>query len=321
MSTIPAAWARLVTVSWVADCTVSAVPGVPPKVAALVPVRFVPVTVTTVPPAVAPTGGSTAGGTVVTVTGTNLTGTSAATFGGTPGTALTVQSATQLTVTSPAHAAGIVDIQVTTPGGTTATGSADKYTYTTPCARTTVHVNGTLSSNTTWSPECVTAYLVETSVVVPTGVTLTIAAGTVVKFAQQGGTGLSVAGKLIAHGAASSQIILTSYKDDSVAGDTNSDGDSTAPAPFDWAGITNYYNTDVGTLDLDNVTIRYSGNAITTTTTAATVTNSTFTDNMGPAIFVYGNGGGNGRLDPMMDAGNTATGNGINGIAVDAVAG
>src|SRR5664279_3405830 len=226
MSTIPAAWARLVTVSWVADCTVSAVPGVPPKVAALVPVRFVPVTVTTVPPAVAPTGGSTAGGTVVTVTGTNLTGTSAATFGGTPGTALTVQSATQLTVTSPAHAAGIVDIQVTTPGGTTAVVTADKYTYTTPCARTTVHVNGTLSSNTTWSPECVTAYLVETSVVVPTGVTLTIAPGTVVKFAEAGGTGLSVAGKLIAHGAASSQIILTSYKDDSVAGDTNSDGDA-----------------------------------------------------------------------------------------------
>ncbi len=78
--------------------------------------------------AVAPTSGSAAGGTVVTVTGTNLLGATKATFGGTAGTAVTVVSATQLKVTSPAHATGVVDIQVTTGGGTSVVATADKYT-------------------------------------------------------------------------------------------------------------------------------------------------------------------------------------------------
>jgi kynureninase len=45
---------------------------------------------------------------------------------------LTVVSATQLKITSPAHAAGAVDVQVTTPGGTSAVATADKYTYAEP---------------------------------------------------------------------------------------------------------------------------------------------------------------------------------------------
>jgi IPT/TIG domain len=79
--------------------------------------------------AITPTSGSTSGGTVVTVTGTLLTGASAVTFGGTAGNALTVLSDTQLRITSPGHPAGVVDIQITTAGGTSATGAADKYTY------------------------------------------------------------------------------------------------------------------------------------------------------------------------------------------------
>jgi len=47
-STVPAACAGLVTVTWVPDTTVTAAPAVPPNVAAVAPVRFVPVTVTTV---------------------------------------------------------------------------------------------------------------------------------------------------------------------------------------------------------------------------------------------------------------------------------
>ena len=39
------------------------------------------------------------------------------TFGGTAGSGVTVTSATQATVTTPAHAAGVVDVTVTTPGG------------------------------------------------------------------------------------------------------------------------------------------------------------------------------------------------------------
>jgi len=79
--------------------------------------------------AITPTSGSTSGGTVVTVTGTLLTGATTVTFGGTAGTALTVLSDTQLRITSPRHPAGPVDIQVTTPGGTSAATAADNYTY------------------------------------------------------------------------------------------------------------------------------------------------------------------------------------------------
>ncbi len=44
-------------------------------------------------------------------------------------TNVVIVSATQLTATSPAEAAGQVDVKVTGPGGTSATGTADHYTY------------------------------------------------------------------------------------------------------------------------------------------------------------------------------------------------
>jgi hypothetical protein len=81
--------------------------------------------------AVSPTSGSAAGGTTVTITGTGFTGATAVTFGGTPATGVTVVSDSQISAVSPAHATGTVDIQVTTPGGTSAAVAADQYTYTT----------------------------------------------------------------------------------------------------------------------------------------------------------------------------------------------
>ena len=40
-----------------------------------------------------------------------------------------VLSDTRLTATIPAHSAGLVDVRVTTPGGTSAISKADQYTY------------------------------------------------------------------------------------------------------------------------------------------------------------------------------------------------
>ena len=78
---------------------------------------------------ISPAGGPVAGGTVVAIKGTGFTGATAVSFGATAGTSFTVVNATSITVTSPPGAAGTVDVTVTTAGGTSATSTADKFTY------------------------------------------------------------------------------------------------------------------------------------------------------------------------------------------------
>ncbi len=75
-----------------------------------------------------PTSGPAAGGTLVTITGTNFTGASVVDFGTNPATNLTVVSSTKITADSPAGS-GVVDVTVTTPGGTSGTSSADHFSY------------------------------------------------------------------------------------------------------------------------------------------------------------------------------------------------
>src|SRR6202034_4844027 len=76
---------------------------------------------------ISPNSGSTAGGTKVTLTGTNLSGATGVSFGG-ASASIVSDSSTQISVTSPAASAGTVNVTVTTPGGTSATGSADHFT-------------------------------------------------------------------------------------------------------------------------------------------------------------------------------------------------
>ena len=80
--------------------------------------------------AVLPNSGPLAGGNTVTVVGTFLTGASTVTFGATPGTSISVKTANLLTVVAPPGNAGQVDVQVTTPFGTSKLGPTDHYTYT-----------------------------------------------------------------------------------------------------------------------------------------------------------------------------------------------
>ncbi|MGI8762033.1 MAG: IPT/TIG domain-containing protein [Jatrophihabitantaceae bacterium] len=83
---------------------------------------------------VSPNSGPTAGGQTVTLTGSNFTGATAVKFGPTRGTSLTVVSPSKITVHSPARAAGLVNVRVTTPGGTSAAVPADHYTFTASAA-------------------------------------------------------------------------------------------------------------------------------------------------------------------------------------------
>ena len=76
-----------------------------------------------------PPRGPVGGGTVVTVMGTNLTG-ATVDFGAMPATHVTINgTGTALVATSPAEAAGTVDITATTAGGTSATSTADRFSY------------------------------------------------------------------------------------------------------------------------------------------------------------------------------------------------
>ncbi len=78
-------------------------------------------------------------------------------------------------------------------------------------------------------------YLVNSSLVVPGGQTLTIQGGAVVKFA--GVLDFTIGGTLNVTGTAGQPAILTSIADDIVA-DHNGNGNATLPAPGDWIGLT-----------------------------------------------------------------------------------
>ena len=78
---------------------------------------------------VSPSSGSTAGGTSVSISGSHFTGATAVYFGGTAATSFTVNSDGSITAVSPAGSAGTVDITVVTAAGTSATSSADHFTY------------------------------------------------------------------------------------------------------------------------------------------------------------------------------------------------
>ncbi len=73
--------------------------------------------------------GSPAGGGSITITGHGFNEASAVNFGTRPASSFTVASDSSLQVVVPAHATGPVDVTVVTPGGTSATGNADVYTY------------------------------------------------------------------------------------------------------------------------------------------------------------------------------------------------
>ncbi len=84
------------------------------------------------PPIVAslnPATDTTSGGITVTIHGVNFLGTTAVSFGGTAATSFNIVSSSEITAVDPAHLAGIVNITVTSPYGTSATATADQFTY------------------------------------------------------------------------------------------------------------------------------------------------------------------------------------------------
>ena len=86
-----------------------------------------PVVSSVSPPVGPPTGGGT-----VTLSGSNFLGATAIDFGLTASPSFTVTSDTTITAQVPPGSPGTVDVTVTSPRGTSATSSADQYTYRIP---------------------------------------------------------------------------------------------------------------------------------------------------------------------------------------------
>jgi len=114
--------------------------------------------------------------------------------------------------------------------------------------------SGELTVNETWT-EAGGPYIVG-DLEIPTGISLRIEPGTVVKFKSAGG--LTVGGTLDIAGSAEEPVVLTSIKDDTHAGDTNGDGKISIPAAGNWDGI---YADEAGTASIDYAEIGYGGSS------------------------------------------------------------
>jgi hypothetical protein len=100
-------------------------------------------------------------------------------------------------------------------------------------------------------------YVATGTLTVPAGQTLTVAAGTIIKF--QYGLEFDVNGTLTVNGTSGSPVIFTSYQDDSAGGDTNGNGPSNGNAA-DWRGLV-FTGAGSSASSLAYAEVRYGGSA------------------------------------------------------------
>jgi hypothetical protein len=201
---------------------------------------------------ISPSSGPASGGSTVTITGANLTAATAVKFGAVHATGYTVNSATQITATAPVGS-GSVHITVTTAGGTSATGSADQFTY---VAAPTVTVISPNSGPTAGG----------TSVII-TGTNLTGATGAAgVKFGSTNATSYTV----------NSATQITATAPAGSAGTVDITVATVGGISATGAGDQFTYNKNTPTLSVINTPVTYDGavkSATVTGSIAGTVSN------------------------------------------------
>lgn len=102
------------------------------------------------------------------------------------------------------------------------------------CHHARLH-GGALAANERW--DAGELHLVADDILIPSGATLTLAAGTLVKVAEGRSLRVLPGGALVCEGTPESPAVFTSLRDDARGGDDNGDGAATRPAAGDWAGV------------------------------------------------------------------------------------
>jgi uncharacterized repeat protein (TIGR01451 family) len=145
--------------------------------------------------------------------------------------------------------------------------------------------SGSLTTDETWSGTFV--HVIAGNVEVPSGVTLTILPGAVVKFDSLQTMTIDVGGTLVAQGTVAQPITFTSIRDDSVGGDTNGDGNASTPAAGDWSQILNR-----GAATFDHTQVLYGSGVGSTGVTSGAIHNDggtvTFADSLLAQAFYDG---------------------------------
>jgi len=124
-------------------------------------------------------------------------------------------------------------------------------------------LEGTLSSNATLNKRDIAginniAYIIDNLTISPNAI-LTIEPGVVIKLSNYYNA-ITVNGALVANGTTGQKIVFTSLRDDSNGGDTNNDGNGSAPNKGDW-GVIDFNSSSLDTTNLlKNCIFRYGGN-------------------------------------------------------------
>ncbi|MDP1677551.1 MAG: right-handed parallel beta-helix repeat-containing protein [Bacteroidota bacterium] len=123
-------------------------------------------------------------------------------------------------------------------------------------------LDNTLSSNATLAQRNVAgitniAYILD-NLTVNSGAVFTILPGVVIKFTNYY-LGIDVNGALVANGTQTENIVFTSLPDDSKGGDTNNDGNGSAPAKGNWRSIDFGASSSDTLNSFKNCDFRYGG--------------------------------------------------------------
>ncbi len=142
-----------------------------------------------------------------------------------------------------------------------------------------IYVTSDITLNTTWTSDYV--YYITHNISIASGATLTIQAGTIVKFdvpfipTPSNIYKLTVIGNLDLQGTTDQPVLFTSGRDDTAGGDSNGDLNQTLPAAGDWNAITlvNWSS------NINNVIVRYAYNGIQIQNNSASSISPTVHDN------------------------------------------